>query len=467
MKTIIKRELLDHLQSLQFIVLLVFSIALFSANGIIFAKKYRQMDSTFQQRTAGSQPRPDTRIVFLFRQSNPNLFLAEGGDLDRPSAYFLMAKGYFSASSAFLSRDYKLPDIPKLDWSFIIKTIFSLYVILLGYAAVSGEKEEGTLRLVLSNPVGRVRFLAGKYIAILCAALVPLLAGCLVSSIILAIVLPQTLTFDTVSRILFLLLLSAACLSLFAFLSLLVSSLIRRSSIALLVLLTVWVVFIVLIPDTSGILAQRLAKVPSDYQTAKNQGPFIQKAVWDKINGIQARIDQGELRTEEAVKAEAEKAYESGQEKLRFFEKNYKDSVAQRARLARNLSRLSPIALFQYAAEDIALSGIHGEEEFLKNISSYSKIYDTYVMKKTGKLISQSNWTFSSSVKLDGKSIDLHSPQPEAYRGDMSDFPKFVERRPRFSDGIASALGDIAGLLVWNILLAGLAFSVFLRSDVR
>ena len=466
MRTIVNRELRDHLQSLQFIVLLLVGIVLFSANGIIFSKKYLQAEAAFQQSTARSQPQPDTRMVYLFRRPNLRLFLAEGGDLDRPAAYFLFAKGYFNASAP-RPRDYKLPDLPKIDWAFIIKTIFSLYVVLLGYAAVSGEREDGTLRLVFSNSIGRTGFLMGKYFAILSATLVPLAVGCILSTALLAILLPQVLTFDTVAQILFLLLLSIVYLSLFAFLSLLVSSLIRRSSLALLVLLAMWVLFAVLIPDTSGVLAQRLAKVPSDYQTAKNLGPLVQKEVWDKIKGIQTRIDKGELRTEEAVKAEADKAFEEGQEKMRFYEKSYEDSVAERARLARSLSRLSPMALFQYAADDIAASGIHGEEEFLKNIRSYSKLYDAYVLKKTGKLVSQSNWMFSSAVKLDGKAIDLHSPQPEAYRGDMSDFPKFIERPFRLSEGIRSALGDIAGLLVWNILLAGLAFSAFLRTDVR
>ena len=46
MKTIIKRELLDHLQSMQFIVLLVFSITLFSANGIIFGNKLQQHNAS-------------------------------------------------------------------------------------------------------------------------------------------------------------------------------------------------------------------------------------------------------------------------------------------------------------------------------------------------------------------------------------------------------------------------------------
>ncbi len=464
MMPIIRRELRDHLQGLQFVALLLFSLVLFSANGIIFAEKFRQGNAVYSQLLAHSGP--DTRMTSAFRSPNPFLFLAEGGDLNRPNEYDLLSKGYFSASAP-RPRDFKLPDIPKLDWAFIIKTIFSLYVILLGYGAISGEREKGTLALVLSNPVGRARLLAGKYLAILAVALIPLAVGCLLSLGFLALALPQILAFGLVSRVLALLALSAAYLSLFAFLSLLASAAVRRSSLVLLWLLAAWMLFAVLIPDTSGILAEKFARVPSDYQTAKNLGPLIQKEVWARINGLQARVDRGELRTEAAVKAEADKAFGEGQEKMRFFEKNYRDSTAERGRVGRTLARLSPVALFQFAAEDVAASGPHREEAFSEDIRSYSRIYDDYVLKKTGKLVDQSNWMFTSSVKLDGKDIEIRSPVPDAYQGDMSDFPKFVEHTPRLGDGLKNAFGDIAGLLAWNIVLAFLAFAVFLRADVR
>jgi ABC-type transport system involved in multi-copper enzyme maturation permease subunit len=464
MTPIIRRELRDHLQGLQFVTLLFFSVVLFSANGIIFAEKFRQGNAAYSQLRAGSWT--DTRVTNAVRTPNPFLFLAEGGDLNRPTQYLLFSKGEFFAQAP-RPRDYKLPDIPKLDWAFIIKTIFSLYVILLGYGAICGEREKGTLALVLSNPVGRARLLSGKYLAILAAALIPLAAGCLLSLGFLAVALPQIVTFGLASRVLALLVLSAAYLSLFAFLSLLASAAIRRSSLALLGLLAAWILFAVLIPDTSGILAEKFARVPSDYQTSKNVGPLIQKEVWDRINGLQARIDKGELRSEGAIKAEADKAFDAGQEKLRFFEKSYRDSTAERARLVRSLARLSPVALFQFAAEDIAASGLHREEGFGEDIRSFSRIFDAYVLKKTGKLVGQSNWMFSTSVKLGGKTIDVHSPEPDAYQGDMSDFPKFVEHAPRLGDGLKNAFEDIAGLLLWNIILAFLAFAVFLRADVR
>ena len=464
MRTIVFREIREHIQSLQFVVLLLFSVVLFSANGIVFARKF-QAESAAYAATA-AQFAPNTQYVFLTRQPNPLLFLAEGGDLDRPTSYYMMAKGYFSASAP-RPRDYKLPDIPKLDWSFLIKTIFSLYVVLLGYAAVSGEKEQGTLRLVLSNSMGRVRFLAAKYAAILASAMIPLVVGCVISLGILGVSLPQVLTRGLASRVLALLALSAAYLSLFAFLSLLVSSAMRRSSLALLTLLAAWVLFAVLIPDTSGILAEKFAKVQSDYDAAKSVGPMIQKEIWGKIGALRPRIDKGELKTEEAIKAEADRAFEEGQEKVRFFERSYEDSVAARASLARSLARISPVALFQYAAEDLAGSGVDREQAFREDLRTYSRQFDAYVLKKMGKLVGQSNWSFSTSVELNKKTVRIESPHAEAYKGDMSDFPRFAERPPRLADGVKNAAADIAGLLLWNIVLALAAFAVFLRADVR
>jgi hypothetical protein len=123
--------------------------------------------------------------------------------------------------------------------------------------------------------------------------------------------------------------------------------------------------------------------------------------------------------------------------------------------------------MFQYAAEDLAGSGTHREEAFREDMRAYASQFDAYVLKKNGKVVGQSNWSFSTSATLNGKTVRIESPRAEAYRGDMADFPRFAERAPRLGDGVKGAAGDIAGLLLWNIVLALAAFAVFLRADVR
>lgn len=466
MITIIKREFLDHLQSIQFVVLLSFSIVLFFANGLIFVKKFNQQITWYNYKVDETYQNPSTVSTMLYVRLSPLSFVSEGGDKYRPSGYNLTAKGVLSPLPAG-PRNFKLPEIPELDWAFIIKIVFSLYVLLLGYDAISGEKEQGTLRQTLSHSIGRLRLLVAKYLAILLTMLVPLILGILISLIIVGVSIPQVLTLSNLSRILLMLLLALIYFSIFAFLSLLISSAIHQSSLVLLILLAIWVLFAIIIPNISGVLSEEFAKVPSEYQTAKQVGPMIQQLVWKKIEAIRKKVEQGELKKEEKVKHEADRAYDEGQRELIKHYESYEQVMKQRAATARSLSRLSPTALLQYASEILAETGTYREEKFIRDAQAYAGIYDNYVLKKVGKLIGTSGWSFATNIEVDGKLVHISSPYPEEYQGDKSDFPRFVESRPSITRSLRNALFDSAVLILWNLILAILAFHAFIRSDVR
>jgi ABC-type transport system involved in multi-copper enzyme maturation permease subunit len=466
MKKIIVRELLDHLQSIQFFVLLVMCFVLFALNGFVSVKTYKEQNVIFNKNLSQSQESKSTTMTRLYRQPNPLLFLSEGGEKFRPSGYRLKPKGGIEAEPAS-PRNFKMPVVPDLDWSFLIKIIFSLYVVLLSFGAISGEKEQGTLRLILSNSIGRVKVLVAKYCAILLSALIPLLLGALISLIIIGLSVPQILSLNGLSRILVMLVLAVVYLSIFALISLLFSSLIHRSSLVLLLLLAFWVLFTVFIPNISGILSEKITDIPSEYQMAKRVGELTEKELWSRIEQVRERANQGELKTEEEIKAETDRAFNAGQEGLIKHYKAYDDAMKKRARTAQNISRLSPTALFQYASENIAQSGPDSEEWFLKDIRNFSNIYDDYILRKVGKLVGTSNWSFSTYFMIEGKAVTIESPRPEEYQGDKSDFPQFTETRPSLGDGLKKAFFDLASLLIWNIVLAVGAFAAFLKADVR
>lgn len=467
MKTIIRREFLDHIQSLQFMALMVLAVILFAGNGLIFVKSYSQGVDSYQKYLAFMRDGGKSTVLLqLYRRPNSLLFIAEGGDIKRPSGYDLLPKGALSAGKQNL-RTFKMPTVPTLDWTFIIGTLFSLYAILLGYSTVSWEKEQGTLRLVLANPLGRVRLITAKYLSVLSVIAVPLLAGALVSLIIIGALAPQVLTLANVSRIVLVFLLALAYVSLFAFMSLFFSSIIPRSSLVLLTLLAIWVLFAIVIPSSSSVLVDKLSSAPREIQAARMFEPMVQKEVWGKINTIVARAKRGEFRTEEELRAATDQAFEEGQARVNQFYEEFGKSERARAAKAKNLSRLSPAALFQYASEDIVQSGDGGEDEFLKQVRDFSRVYDAYIQKQLGKIVAMSNWSFSENINFQGKTIAIRSPEAQEYGGDKSDFPMFAELRTSIGAGLKSALGDLAGLILWNIILAGLAFSAFLRMDVR
>ena len=114
MKNIIRREFLDHVQSLQFVVLLVLSLILFAGNGLIFVKSYADRTDAYQKKLAFMNNWKSTVRLQLYRRPNPLVFIAEGGDNERPSEYYLLPKGTLSAGSLNL-RGFKLPRVPTLD----------------------------------------------------------------------------------------------------------------------------------------------------------------------------------------------------------------------------------------------------------------------------------------------------------------------------------------------------------------
>ncbi len=71
-----------------------------------------------------------------------------------------------------------------LDLSFIVKIVLSLFAILFTYDAIAGEKEQGTLKLVLSNRVPRDEFILGKalggFISLLIPLIIPMTLGLLI-----------------------------------------------------------------------------------------------------------------------------------------------------------------------------------------------------------------------------------------------------------------------------------------------
>jgi hypothetical protein len=71
---------------------------------------------------------------------NPLVLLADGGSKHQPPRYRFEPKGRLTPFSG-VPKNFKMPSVPELDWAFIIKVVISLYVLLLAFRGISGEKE--------------------------------------------------------------------------------------------------------------------------------------------------------------------------------------------------------------------------------------------------------------------------------------------------------------------------------------
>ena len=66
-----------------------------------------------------------------------------------------------------------------IDIVFIFEVVLSLIALIFAYDAIAGERERGTLRLVVTHPVRRGQILLAKYISAMLCLLVPLLMSLL------------------------------------------------------------------------------------------------------------------------------------------------------------------------------------------------------------------------------------------------------------------------------------------------
>lgn len=156
-----------------------------------------------------------------------------------------------------------------LSAAWVVQMLGPLLVIVLGFGAISGEREHGTLRQVLSLGVSPRSLLWGKALALaasLGAVLVP--AAVVASVAVIASAEPGT-RLDAVIRLIALAVAHGVYLAIFVFLVLAVSALAPSSRVALVALLGAWITISLVAPRMIADLSR--SWIPSESRRAFNR----------------------------------------------------------------------------------------------------------------------------------------------------------------------------------------------------
>ena len=136
-----------------------------------------------------------------------------------------------------------------IDLVFIFRVVLSLIALMFAYDAIAGEREQGTLRLVLIHPLRRGHILMAKYISAMICLLVPLLL-CLLFSLILLTTSPSfSLSIHDFLCLGGIIFSSLAYLSVFYLIGMLISASTRSTSIALMLSMFVWGFLVIVYPN--------------------------------------------------------------------------------------------------------------------------------------------------------------------------------------------------------------------------
>ena len=420
-RTIVRKELLVNLLSLRFLVGLVIVLLMMGLVGYVLTEDYAARHQAYladaqAHRQALEQTKVFSKVeVFVDIEPSP-LSVFSRGIKDLPTAvrvspYHIPSVIDEGSSSVFIgtsgSSDRRsnplLRIFSSIDLAFVIGTIFSLFAVLLVFDSFSGEREQGTLKLMLSTSTGRAHLLVGKFLGALATLIVPLTLGFLEIVLLWSLSPKISLRASDWAGVALIYAVSIVFLSAVLALGLLISLFARESSSGLMIILLAWVIVVIVIPAGAEYLSDfgrprairesvlsQIRDESRDFAKAVAEMPYQGVGGWYNADMTGFRGDSilGILQEDVLTRtAFNQKVFPL---KFRFAEQRYRLVESYAAALEKwgafrdDLSRPSLCVLFGNVAQAVAGTNMAGFASVVRRARFYRKALMAYLEPKVG-----------------------------------------------------------------------------------
>jgi len=449
-------------------------------------KEYEQRLADYQKATRLYEQRAEGHIDYNFEAEGyrpPSVLsiFCVGLEHFLPNKIVTTQGGLFRASNESGINNPQSLLFGKVDLLFNVSFVISLLALIFTFSTITGEKEEGTLRLVMSNPVPRWQMLVAKIIGNYVILLVPFLLSILIALIVLNTsgIVP---IFSAKILLPFLVVLFITLLFILAMfnLGILVSTLTHRSITSLVALLFVWTVLVLSLPKISPMIADILHPVKS-VQVVELEKSLVRENLARELRNKRAELYNkivAEYALEnpfEAVRAEAMNKSEKGKkveatyfEAVKVLEQQYEQRINEETRkieqewdnhrnaqaaIAMNLSRMSPVSCYSYIVSGISGTGVPEVRNLIVNAGRFqdevkANLYDNFIVRWYGNYVT----TFDFK---------------KGFYPQKAPVPQLNYRHTTLSEALQAEWVDIILLLLFNIAFFAASYVSFLRYDVR
>ena len=370
----------------------------------------------------------------------------------------------------------------KIDYQFIVGFVLSLLALIYTFNSISGEKETGTLRLIISNAVSRSTILVSKILGNLIVFLAPFFVAMIIGFLILGFQKNIPLfTADSAVVILLIMLTTILFMAALFNLGVMVSSFTARSLTSMVTLLLIWAAMTLAIPKFSPMLAETLYPIKSP-QVVRMEKENVRANIEKELDTRSRKMFEQIMTTHgadyhqlswpprDAAAKQAFEQYDRDEETLRKeyeeriitetsrIERDYANLSRKQEGIAVNLARISPLSCFTYVVTELSGTGLLELENFRNRAERFQEqvnkaIYNNYITKRYGNT---SGSTAISTMNKEGFE-DKRVPIPN-----MSDY-----RHVSAVEALRTVWIDILLLGMYALLFFAGAFVSFLRYDVR
>jgi len=409
-----------------------------------------------------------------------------------------------------------------IDFVHILAILISLLALVFSYDLFSGEKERGTLKLMLSNSVGKSTVIAGKITGVF-LTMIPILTVCYLISILVILFTPQiSFSYSEWLTILALMLTSFLFMAFFIGLGILVSVKSQSSFNGIVISLFLWLWLLFLWPNIAVYFAQSNVKIGmlDQLQQSINQ---LDRDMYNKRGEIEKNLpglynwwncnsgDDGlfELSGSPWPTMDAERKLRELFEPIRIdyadkkwaLQSEYLEKLKNQEKIARYISFLSPSEVFSHIASLICGTGSNACLDILDQTRIYrdeliqyfndNKIFSSFKyitpqpeksFFKTGD--DQINFVTGGICKNQQElqawmeahngswSVLWTKPYPEGSYStypplDLSALPKFTKFKPDIERSLKGIFIEAGALFVIFILLFSLIYNACINYDVR
>ena len=466
-RQIVYKEVLENVLSLRFVLSLLLAIVLFAASGFVFLGRYGKQSQDYWKKTNENlsalqgQSRQLYRLAFYKQQiltmPKPLSFCAEGFEKSLPNSFKFNIFG-IELPQIEGRRNFMLPHFSDIDWVFIISLILSFVAIVFTYDSISGERERGTLRLMLSGAIPRYAVLLGKYFAAMLTLCIPLLIGLLVSLIIVVSSREVTIEGTAWLKILSIILLSLLYLSIFVLLGVFVSSRTAHSANCIVILLLVWVGLVILMPSFGRIISDVPNRADFERKSREAVGQIWNNA--DKY-GKNAGNMSHDLSWEGNNPPARARLRMAATKVINQARDNYHNQLLAQTLTGRAATCFSPAVIYQRASEAIVGTGINHCVNLYQQIRQYQANLKEFIRSEDTEDPDSLHLIFDeTSCARSWKTISHQTV-------DFDIVPKFQERDVGLGQSLQLAIWDIGLLVLFNLVFFAAAFVSFLKYDVR
>jgi ABC-type transport system involved in multi-copper enzyme maturation permease subunit len=369
----------------------------------------------------------------------------------------------------------------KADFLFNVSFIVSLAALIFTFNRISGEKERGTLRAIISNSVRRTDILLAKIVANYATLLIPFSASLLIALLILSTSSEISIfsgeflpVLAAVLAITFLFILVMVCLGVC------LSTFTHNSVASIMASFLVWVILVLGVPKISPMIAevvypiesrsvanlsQRIAREQIEKESDQKRrqlydqcraelGLSVNNAVSNPTDETEKKANARYDREVVAIDNECQRQVS---DTLRQLEQSYRNKRSIQMSVAVNLSRLSPVSCYTYLVSALSGTGTAAPDTFVRNADRFQDevkraIYDNFIIRRYGGT--------HGGTAMSGSTV-------EGFDQSKATIPDMVYQYTTAAEALRAGWLDAFLLVVFVTLFFAVAFVRFNKYDVR